>query len=395
MRLKGSAAILLVFLLTVVSLPGCITLPGQLPALSFLPVVQAFAASPAVINPGEHSILSWAVTGASKVYIDNNIGNVALQGSTPVFPTTTSYYTLTAYNSSGSTTARTQVMVTGTAQPQVKPPVILSFSSDKSSVNAGDAVTLHWNTAESTSVALEPGGTVGAQGSKTVYPYVTSDYSLTASNSYGLAKGTLTVVVAGPVTGPVTGPVVAPSGFEKVVVLPAISGESGSLVKNNAVYTVQETVCIGDTSLSQASRGFLSFNISGIPLNAAVHEAYLDLSSYTKKGNPNYGSAMYGNMGAIEIYALQYGKLADLDTMSYNRTATQVSGGNITDYPLSTWYVDVKNSSAGGPVVQALVQSGQARCQFRMQFFTSTNWDGVSDMLCFDDAKLIIKYTVP
>ena len=393
MRLKGSAAILLVFLLAVVSLSGCITIPAQLPALSFLPVVQAFVASPAVINAGEHSILSWAVTGASKVYIDNNIGNVALQGSTPVFPASTSYYTLTASNSSGSTTARTQIIVTGSAQTQLKPPLILSFFCDKSSVNAGDAVTLHWSTAEATSVALEPGGTVGAQGSKTVYPYVTSDYSLTASNSYGIAKGTLTVAVAG--TGPIIGPVVVPSGTEKVVVLPAISAESGSLVKNNAVYTIQETACIGDTSLSLASRAFLSFNITGIPLNATVQEAFLDLSSYTQKGSPTYGSAMYGNMGAIEIDAIQYGKLADLDTLSYNRTATQVSGGNITDFPLSPWRVDVKNSSAGQPVVQDLVQSGQERCQFRIQFFTSTNWDGTSDMICFDDAKLIIRYTVP
>jgi len=390
MRLKGRA-ILLVFVLVVVSLSGCITIPGQLPALSFLPVVQAFIASPAVINAGEYSILSWAVTGASNVYIDNNVGNVALQGSIPVFPAATSYYTLTAYNSSGSATARTQIVVTGSAQPQLKPPVILSFFSDKSSVNAGDAVTLHWNTAEATLIVLEPGGTVSAQGSKTVYPYVTSDYSLTASSSCGVAKGTLTVVVAGPAAGPV----VVPSGTEKVVVLPAISAESGSLVKNNAVYTIKETACIGDTSLSQASRAFLSFNITGIPLNATVHEAFLDMSSYTQIGNPTYGTAMYGNMGAIEIDAFQYGKLADLDTMSYNRTATQVSGGNITDYPLSPWRVDVKNSSAGAPVVQNLVQSGQERCQFRIQFFTSTNWDGVSDMLCFDDAKLIIRYTVP
>jgi hypothetical protein len=141
------------------------------------------------------------------------------------------------------------------------------------------------------------------------------------------------------------------------------------------------------------SRGFLSFNLAGIPANATIHEATLDLSSYTQTGNPTYATGMYGNMGSIEIYYYQYDKLSDLDKMSYNRTASLVSGGNITDYPRSPWRVDVKNSSTGEPVLQDLVQSGQARCQFRIQFFTSTNWDRKGDMICFDDAKLIVKYT--
>jgi len=121
----------------------------------------------------------------------------------------------------------------------------------------------------------------------------------------------------------------------------------------------------------------------------------LDLSSYSETGSPTYTVASWGNMGAIEIYYYQYGKLSDLDIMSYNRTAPLAAGGNIIEYPGSPWRVDVKNSSTGEPVVQDLVRSGQARCQFRIQFFTSTNWDSKADMFCFDDAKLIVKYTTP
>jgi hypothetical protein len=387
MVLKGSTAILLAFLLIVVSLPGCIYIPGELSAISFLPLVQTFEASPAIIKAGEYSTLSWAVTGASKVYIDNNIGNVALKGSIPILPGSTTYYTLVASNSSGNSTARTQIMVTGSAQPQSKPPAILSFFTDKNYISPGDSITLYWDTAETTLVTLEPGGTVSAQGSKTVYPYVTSDYILTASNPYGIVKNSLTVIVNMPVGSQI--------GLEKVVVLPAIPEESGSLVKNNTTYTIQETACAGDTSANLASRAFLSFDIAGIPANAVVHEAFLDLSSYTQTGNPSYTTSMWGNMGAIEIYYYQYGKLADLDIMTYNRPGTLVSGGNITDYPVSPWRVDVKNLYNGETIVQNLVQSDQARCQFRIQFFTSTNWDGKSDMFCFDDAKLIVKYTTP
>jgi len=81
--------------------------------------------------------------------------------------------------------------------------------------------------------------------------------------------------------------------------------------------------------------------------------------------------------------------------MAYNRPAALVNGGNIINYPLSPWRLDVKSSDAGDPVVQNLIQTGQTRCQFRMQFFTSTNWDMKADMFCFDDAKLIIKYMSP
>jgi len=53
----------------------------------------------------------------------------------------------------------------------------------------------------------------------------------------------------------------------------------------------------------------------------------------------------------------------------------------------------VKDSADGDPVIQNLVQRGKSRSQFRIQFFTTTNWDSISDMLCFDDATLTIKYT--
>ncbi|MBN1691631.1 MAG: hypothetical protein JW901_11465 [Dehalococcoidia bacterium] len=388
MRLRQISGILLVFVLVALSLAGCNYLPGEISGMSFLPVAHTFQASPTVVKAGEYSTLSWSVTDASKVFIDNGVGNVAVQGSIVVTPAQTTQYTLTAYNSSGSTTARTQVVVTGAVVQQVKQPSIRYFSSDKTYVTPGGDVTLHWSTVDATLVSLEPGGVVGAQGSIIVHPYVTTNYTLIATNTYGVVSDTLTVY-----TG--TAGVIYQSGQEISVTLPAIAAETGALVKNNAVYTFQEGACVGDTTLNLPSRAFLSFDISGVPRNAVVTDAVLDLSSYGKVGNPTYDLSMYGNMGALQIYFFQYGGLSDLDTMAYNRPGKPVSGGDITDYPQSPWLVDVLNSSSGEHVVQDLVQSGQSRCQFRMQLFTTTNWDGVRDMLCFDDAKLIVKYRVP
>ena len=102
----------------------------------------------------------------------------------------------------------------------------------------------------------------------------------------------------------------------------------------------------------------------------------------------------WGNMGALEVYHLQYGSFEDLGFNAYTATAKLTANGEFTDYPLSPWAWDVKNSNDGSPVIQNLVEQGASRAQFRIQFFTTTNWDSVSDMLCFDNASLTIKYLV-
>jgi len=93
--------ILIAFLL----ITGC---SGTPPAV---PIINSFSADPSTITVGESSTLSWSVTDATSVTIDNGIGTVALSGTTAVSPTTTTTYTLTATNTAGSVTATTTVMV--------------------------------------------------------------------------------------------------------------------------------------------------------------------------------------------------------------------------------------------------------------------------------------------
>jgi len=75
------------------------------------PIINSFSASPSTITVGESSTLSWSVTDATSVTIDNGIGSVALIGTTAVNPTTTTTYTLSATNAAGSVTATTTVVV--------------------------------------------------------------------------------------------------------------------------------------------------------------------------------------------------------------------------------------------------------------------------------------------
>ncbi len=74
------------------------------------PNVLRFEATPAVLAQGESAELSWEVTGAENISIDNGVGEVR-GSSVRVSPTATTTYTLTATNERGSTTANTTVAV--------------------------------------------------------------------------------------------------------------------------------------------------------------------------------------------------------------------------------------------------------------------------------------------
>jgi len=66
------------------------------------PVVNLFVVSPGVMNYGESATLSWNVTGARSVSINQGIGEVAATGSVIVSPMAeTTTFTLTATNDAG------------------------------------------------------------------------------------------------------------------------------------------------------------------------------------------------------------------------------------------------------------------------------------------------------
>ena len=383
--MRSTIFILLALLLLV---SGCTFTPATTPQSAFLPKILQFEASPSVINQGEPSYLRWSVSEANSVSIDNGIGNVALAGQIPVSPNSTTFYTLTAKNLAGETTARTQIVVEGgtAAQPETPtgtPPTIASFYADRLIITPSQYVTLSWDVLGATSVTLTPVGDVEAEDTITLQPANTATYVLTATNADGTSTAGITVTVQSS----------APAGTstERTIILRPLPLESGSLVRGAGYldYARYANVCAGDTLSNSASRAFLSFDISAIPDNAIIKEAILDLSNYTVYGDPTYIHGSWGNMGALEVNHLQY---TDLNYRAYTETAMLVANGNFVNYPLAPWAWDVKNSSDGQPVIQGLIQQGKSRCQFRILFFTTTNWDSITDMLCFDNATLTIKY---
>jgi len=383
--MRNTVIILLALLLLV---SGCTFTPATTPQSAFTPKILQFDAAPSVINQGEVTYLRWNVSDANSVSIDNGIGSVALTGEIPVSPNSTTFYTLTAKNLAGETTAGTQIVVEGgpttqPATPTETPPTIVSFYADRLIVATSQYITLSWDVSGATSVTLIPVGQVQAKDTITFQLANTTTYVLTATNASGTTTAGITVTVQASVP--------AGTSAEKTVILMPVIEESGSLIRGGGYldYARYADVCAGDTLSNSASRAFLSFDISQIPDNAIIKEAILDLSNYIVHGDPTYMHGSWGNMGALEVYHIQY---TDLNYKAYTGTATLVANGEFTNYPLSTWAWDVKDSNDGEPVIQGLIQQGNPRCQFRIQFFTTTNWDSISDMLCFDNAKLTIKY---
>lgn len=376
---------------------GCVTISGDLPSILDRPVIKVFSASPSVINAGEVSTLSWSVNGANSASIDQGIGSVALNGSTTISPASTTVYTITANNSAGNSTARCQITVkstsagTSTVTPStaiIEKPVIRLFKAEPSGIIAGGHTTLSWDVQGATGIdispdigAVEPGVTI------LISPAKTTMYTLTASNSAGSESTSLTVIVRQADQPPLQG------GY--VLDLPLVITESGSLIKNGTNYGKSGSVCAGDTPMNLPSRAFLSFDISSVPANAVIEEVVLDMGTYAISGNPVYSVAGWGNMGALEVYQYQYGPTGDMGRLAYEYPASAIGSFKLIDisgYPLR---LNVTLDNAGNNVVEQLIASGQTRCQFRLQFFTSTNWDSKADMVCMDSAMLHVKYSVP
>jgi len=79
-------------------------------------------ASPTSINPGQTVTLSWSSTNATDLGIQPGVGKVAPEGSTPVTPTDSTTYTITASGPGGSATATVHVDVSAPPAPPPQQP---------------------------------------------------------------------------------------------------------------------------------------------------------------------------------------------------------------------------------------------------------------------------------
>jgi len=164
------------------------------PSLTGSSPIAALYLSPSSITSGSVAILSWMTSGASSIVIDNGVkslvGITGASGSTTVSPTSTTTYTLTATNAYGTTYSSQMLVVAAAPPPSGSLPVAALYVSPPSIMSGGSA-TLTWMTSGASSIVIDNGvkslnlGTPAASGSVTVFPSTTTNYTLTATNSYG------------------------------------------------------------------------------------------------------------------------------------------------------------------------------------------------------------------
>ena len=164
-----------------------------------VPYIDFFRANPSAIGNGAVSTLSWRIQGeASRVFINQGVGDVRGLDSVEVSPENSTTYTLTAVNNYGRSTQTVTVSVLAL-------PVIESFTVSRSLVGYGfdGGVQLRWRVSGSESFQLKVEEIDNDENRKItsscrnlsstrtscyIYPRETRSYILTASNSLGAVE---------------------------------------------------------------------------------------------------------------------------------------------------------------------------------------------------------------
>ena len=182
------------------------------------PPSGSLEADPPSVEAGGCSSLAWNILDATTVSLDQGIGSVAAIGSRSVCPSATTTYTLTATGPGGSLSPALQATVSVAA---VTTPAG-SLAADPPTILRGECTRLLWSTTGAANRSIDQGiGAVGASGSRSVCPAVTTTYTLSASGPGGILspEPTVTINVATP----------APTGGLSADPLEIDSGECSTL----------------------------------------------------------------------------------------------------------------------------------------------------------------------
>ncbi len=193
-----------------------------------------FTASPISIAAGQTSTLTWAVTNATTVSIDNGIGDVAPNDTKVVTPAATITYTLTATGPGGTNTANATVTVgTTPAVPTVtystNPAVYtkdVEITANTPTVTGGTATSFAVSPALPAGLSLDAATGV-ITGTPTAVT-AAADYIVTATIAAGNANVALSVRVTATLLAPsisyTSSPYVFPMGTLITTITPTNTG---------------------------------------------------------------------------------------------------------------------------------------------------------------------------
>jgi hypothetical protein len=161
-------------------------------ALTSRLTIRSFTAQKPTLVLGQSAKLSWRVTDATSIAIDNGIGNVGASGNLTVTPQETTTYILTATDVNGvQKTAKATVRVVS-----ARAPAITIFRANKTKIEEGNKAVLSWSTQGLTNLTVGGiSGTKPVKGTLTVQPMITTSYTLTGTSPEGEVSKTVTIIV--------------------------------------------------------------------------------------------------------------------------------------------------------------------------------------------------------
>jgi len=198
MKGKFSHLLMALILAMPLLLASCVSLP-----FGGVPTINSFTANPTTISEGSSSELSWSVSNATALIVDQGIGSISAAGTSTVTPAVTTTYTLTAVNASGSVTKSATVTVgsassttTVTTPAPSGPLPVAHINVNPGVIVPAGMATLSWDTANASNVMINNSiGPVSNSGSRSVFPNNTTVYVITASNAVGTVTASTQLVV--------------------------------------------------------------------------------------------------------------------------------------------------------------------------------------------------------
>ena len=366
--------------------------PTPEPTIPPPPRIEYLQTSPATITPGNCTTLQWGrVDYATEVAIEPDIGGVATPGSGTVCPLETTTYLLTATGPGGTSTASTTVTVIGgladltidSISFEPSPPVQDQETDVRITIrNIGDgtARAFEWEwQAGSDAVfdgrvdGLEPGQarTVAVTWTPVrAYEGLSTEARVDTGDEVAESDETNNQLIA------MVQVLEAPAGPE-VAVLRSEAALDGFLLNDGTGSNIQDII-VGNGRIIEptgelVSRGFLSFDLAGVPAEATVEGVELRFYQKTIQGEP------YGKLGSLMLDQVDYG--SSLEPGAYDLPALDSAALATLPSP-NSWYV------LSDPLITSWVQStlenGRPRFQLRLRFAQETDGDGEEDWVSIE-----------
>jgi hypothetical protein len=191
------------------------------------------------------------------------------------------------------------ILITGCSGTPSSLPIINSFSADPTTINEGESLTLSWNVTDATSITIIPGNMTfdSPSGSVTLFPTMSTNYTLTATNTEGSVSSSVAINV-----NP------APITEETITIQPGPEGKDSYVSSNDpdTNYWTLPYMNIGKIPLISMGanranyiyvydyfRAYLQFNLSSLPAGAVIVNAELKLYQFNNSGTEDFMISLY------------------------------------------------------------------------------------------------------